>query len=441
MKFITVILLLFIFTFAGFAQNTSKVLGVANGRDFTSADLDPNVRLVWEGFPSQLIQLRKALLEQQIADILLQMEAAEQKISPEEIVAKEVTKKVATPSNEEIKAVFDANKSQIGDKTLEEIRPQIVSFLRQEPEQKAWLALTSKLKDKYKVKYEKDVNSENLNLNDVLAAIGTAKITFGDFERKNASELYEYEANIYEQTFDSLQQAIDSALILAESQAAGIPPNQFVAREITNKMKEFSPMEEEKLQADLRNRLYKKYKAEIFIKEPKPFIQTVSADDDPFSGKADAPVTVIMFTDFQCPACSAVHPILKQVIAEYGDKIKFVVRDFPLTNIHQNAFNAALAANAANKQGKFFEYTELLYNNQNSLDNASLKKFAVELGLDSKRFEKDFADKPLAEEIRKDMKDGETYGVNGTPSIFVNGYKIRTLSASAFRKAIERALK
>ncbi|MGI8668830.1 MAG: thioredoxin domain-containing protein [Aridibacter sp.] len=441
MKFITAILLLLTFTFVSFAQNTSNILGVANGRDFTSADLDPNVRPIWESFPGQFIQLRKTLLERQIIDTLLNLEANEQKISSEELVDKEVTKKVANPSAAEIKAVYDANKTQIGDKTLEEIRPQIINFLKQDAEQKTRFAFITQLKAKYKVKYENDVTSPNLKNDDALATIGEFKITNKDFERKNALQLYEYEANVAEQAINSLQQTMDSALILAESQALGIPPNQYIAKEITNKMKDFSPAEEEKLQTELRNKLYTKYKANIFIKEPQPFLQSISADDDPFYGKQNAPVTVIMFTDFQCPACAATHPILKQVIAEYGDKIKFIVRDFPLTQIHENAFNAALAANAANKQGKYFEYTELLYDNNKSLDVESLKKYATEAGLDVKKFEKDFADKTLAEEIRKDMKDGESYGVNSTPSIFVNGYKVRTLSASAFRKAIERALK
>ncbi len=441
MKFITVILLLLTFTFVSFAQNTSNILGVANGRDFTSADLDPNVRPIWESFPGQFIELRKTLLERQIIDTLLNLEANEQKISSEELVAKEVTKKVANPSAAEIKAVYDANKTQIGDKTLEEIRPQIINFLKQDAEQKTWIAFITQLKSKYKVKYENDVTSPNLKADDVLTNIGEFKITNKDFERKNALQLYEYEANVAEQAINSLQQAMDSALILAESQALGIPPSQYIAQEITNKMKDFSPAEEEKLQTELRNKLYAKYKANIFIKEPQRFLQSISADDDPFYGKQNAPVTVIMFTDFQCPACAATHPILKQVIAEYGDKIKFVVRDFPLTNIHKNAFNAALAANVASKQGKYFEYTELLYDNNKLLDVESLKKYAAEAGLDVKKFEKDFADKTLAQEIRKDVKDGTSYGVNGTPSIFVNGYKVRTLSAAAFRKAIERALK
>ncbi len=170
-------------------------------------------------------------------------------------------------------------------------------------------------------------------------------------------------------------------------------------------------------------------------------MQNISVDDDPAQGKTTAPVTIVMFTDFQCSACSATYPVLKQAIAEYADKIRFVERDFPLITIHENAFQAALAAGAANAQGKFFEYTEVLYKNQNALDKDSLKKYAADLGLNVKQFELDLASPKIADEVRKDMEDGKTYGISGTPTIYVNGVKVRNLSAEAFRSAIERALK
>ncbi len=148
-----------------------------------------------------------------------------------------------------------------------------------------------------------------------------------------------------------------------------------------------------------------------------------------------------MFTDFQCPACSATHPVLQKVLAEYGAKIRFVVRDFPLTQLHSNAFIAAQAADAANAQGKFFEYTELLYKNQDSLDIASLKRFAARSGLNQAQFDADLDSGKYADEVKRDMRDGTEYGIEGTPTIYVNGVKVRQLSAKAFRQAIDRALK
>ena len=203
-----------------------------------------------------------------------------------------------------------------------------------------------------------------------------------------------------------------------------------------------SPMMNVKeLQNDLAKRLFKKYNANFLLKEPEPLVLNISIENEPAQGKPNAPVTVVMFTDFQCPACSAVYPVLKKVVLEYGDKVRLVVRDFPLVNLHENAFNAALAANAANAQGKFFVYKELLYKNQENLDKASLIKYAEQIGLNIEQFKLDLENKKFADEVRADMADGKSYGINATPTIFVNGVKVRELSAENFRNAIEKVLK
>ncbi len=125
----------------------------------------------------------------------------------------------------------------------------------------------------------------------------------------------------------------------------------------------------------------------------------------------------------------------------YADKIRFVVRDFPLVSIHENAYRAALAANAAHAQGKFFEYTEILYANQSKLDDASLIGYAAQIGLNVKQFEADLKSKKYASDIEKDIADGKTLGISGTPTIYVNGVKVRQFSPENFRRAIEQALK
>jgi protein-disulfide isomerase len=168
-------------------------------------------------------------------------------------------------------------------------------------------------------------------------------------------------------------------------------------------------------------------------------VQSISVDDDPVRGDAKAPVTIVEFTDFQCPACAALQPILEQVMKTYSNKVRLVVRDFPL-NRHANARKAAEAANAANAQGKFFEYTALLFQRQDKLDPASLKKYASELGLDRARFDLDLDGGKYAAEVRHDMDDGEMYGVDSTPAVFVNGVALREMSAAALRALIDRGL-
>jgi protein-disulfide isomerase len=132
------------------------------------------------------------------------------------------------------------------------------------------------------------------------------------------------------------------------------------------------------------------------------------------------------------------HSVLEEVLKPYGNSVRFVVRDFPLSN-HENALKAAEAANAAFAQGKFFEYTALLYKRQNALTVPSLKKYASELGLNRTRFDAAIDNGTYAAEIKHDIEDGEIYGVGSTPTIFINGVMLRTLSADALREAIDRA--
>jgi len=441
MKLLAAFFCLILFSLSSSAQTSDEILATANNQNFTLKDLSPIARESFENLPQKISSLRTELLARQIADVLLNAEASARKITVEKLIAAEMKRRVPNPTEAEIKALFDANRAAFGSKTLAEVRPQILAYLRREPEQKALETYIASLKTKYKVVLPNDVNAANLKPTDVLTTINGKQITAQVFEEKAKPTLYETQMSVYELVRDSLEKTVYSALISTEAKSLGLESEDFVAREITNKMKDFSTEEREQLETNLEKRLFEKYNVKFLLKEPAPFVQNISTDDDPARGKANAPVTVVMFSDFQCPACAATHPVLQKVLAEYGDKIRFVVRDFPLTQIHNNSFKAAQAATAANAQGKFFEYIELLYKNQDSLDTASLKRFASEISLNRKQFDADLDGGKFSSEVKKDMQDGVSYGVNSTPTIFVNGVQVRELSARSFRNAIERALK
>jgi protein-disulfide isomerase len=133
------------------------------------------------------------------------------------------------------------------------------------------------------------------------------------------------------------------------------------------------------------------------------------------------------------------QPVLDEVLKSYGNKVRFVVRDFPL-NVHANARKAAEAANAANAQGKFFEYALILFKHQDALDVPSLKKYASDLGLNRAQFDAALDSGKFAGEVRHDIDDGEKYGIDGTPAIFINGVALTELSNEALRAAIDKAL-
>jgi protein-disulfide isomerase len=168
----------------------------------------------------------------------------------------------------------------------------------------------------------------------------------------------------------------------------------------------------------------------------------VSADDDPSQGPADAKVTVIEFSDFQCPYCARFQAdTLPQIMQNYGDKIRFVYRDFPLTSLHQYALKAAEASQCANEQGAYWKYHDMLFQNQSALDDASLKNYAATLQLDTATFNQCLDSDKYMSEVQKDYQDGLAAGVQGTPAFFVNGNLIEGAQPYAvFKAAIDQAL-
>jgi len=170
-------------------------------------------------------------------------------------------------------------------------------------------------------------------------------------------------------------------------------------------------------------------------------VANVSADDDPFLGSPAAPVAIVCFLDYSCGACSEVQETLAQIVEAYGDQVRFVFRDFPLGGPGTPSFNAALAAECADQQGKFWEMRDLLFANQPAFDRGSLRSYAASLGLDALTFDGCLSAAETTAEVEQDYADGQSYGVSSTPTCFVNGRRlVGTVSFSVFRRAVDEAL-
>ncbi|MEN2402559.1 thioredoxin domain-containing protein [Flavobacterium sp. MC2016-06] len=149
---------------------------------------------------------------------------------------------------------------------------------------------------------------------------------------------------------------------------------------------------------------------------------TVSITDHAI-GRTDAEIVIVEYGDYQCPYCGAAYPVLKEIVNKYGKEIKFVFRNFPLSEMHQYARPAALAAEAAALQGKFWEMHDAIYENQQYLNENLLFELAKKLKLDLNKFKTDINKPELAEKVDSDFESGVMSGVNGTPSLFVNDRK------------------
>ena len=181
------------------------------------------------------------------------------------------------------------------------------------------------------------------------------------------------------------------------------------------------------------------------MEAPEAPVQRIeaSADDDPALGDKNAPVTIIEFSDFQCPFCARFHQqTFPQINEEYvkKGKVRFVYRDYPLP-FHQFAQKASEAAECADEQGKFWQYHEEIFKNQQALSIENLKKWATDLGLDSKKFNGCLDSGKMAAEVQKDLQEGGSYGASGTPAFFINGKLISGAQPyQAFKQAIDSEL-
>jgi protein-disulfide isomerase len=266
-------------------------------------------------------------LDELISEQLLEKEAKARNVTTEQLVATEITAKTAAPTDAEIQKVYDDNKAQLQGQTLEQVKPRIVEFLKQQKEAERQQAFLTELKGKYKTT--------------------------------------------------------------------------------------------------------------IALKPPKVDVST--AGRPARGGNEQAPVTIVEFSDYECPFCKRAEETVKKVLAAYGDKIRFVYRHYPL-EFHATARPAAEASACAGAQGKFWEYHDKLFASSD-LTDAKLKALAGEVGVDQAKFDECFAKKQFKGDIDKDMADASSVGVTGTPAFFING---RMLSGAQpfekFKEVIDEEL-
>ena len=167
----------------------------------------------------------------------------------------------------------------------------------------------------------------------------------------------------------------------------------------------------------------------------------VTEDRDHIQGPVTAAVTLVQYGDYECPYCGAAYPIIKEVQARMGERLRFVFRNFPISTSHPHAEQAAEAAEAADAQGRFWEMHDVLYENQRRLRDQDLRAYAEQLELDMVRFDKELAEHVHAERVHEDFLSVVRSGVNGTPTFYINGarhdggYDVETLVAALDRAA------
>jgi protein-disulfide isomerase len=442
---------------------------VLNGRTITSAEFEPALRQDIESVDREIAEKKRELLDLQINTLLLQAEARKRGITTSQLYALEVTSKIAQPTPAEIKKFIEDNQQVMSGLDREGAGAQIASYMVSQREEKISEQFVQRLKKTYPVVPGTDINTTVLKDDAVVATVAGQPLNAGVISERLKPIAYRLRMTAYEAAKKGADELVRNLLLLDEANKRGIGPEQIIRTEITEKTKPPTEAEVRKfydenkarinsdfdsvrnqigtylqeqnrqqLETELSARLRKGANIRWLLTEPPQPVQAISTDDDPSRGDVNSPVTIVEFTDFQCPSCAMMHPIIEDVLKSYGNNVRLVVRDFPLGQ-HENALKAAEAANAANAQGKFFEYIALLYKRQKALDTPSLKKYASELGLNRQKFDAALDSGTYSAEIKHDIADAEIYGVGSTPTIFVNGVMLRVLSTEGLRQAIDRA--
>jgi protein-disulfide isomerase len=273
-------------------------------------------------------------------------------------------------------------------------------------------------------------------------------------DRQASAQMFDVEDQRHTILENALESMINQSLFQAEARRRGMSVDKLMAAEVDAKIAPVTDAEKraqyeaikdrvkdqpeaeilrriedgmrQDRQAERReafaNELWTKARATILLDAPR---LTVDPDKAPAQGPASAPVTIVEYSDFQCPYCSRAAAALRQVRQHYGDRVRLVFRNFPLTQIHPNAQKAAEAASCASEQGRFWEMHDRLFEKQEQLAPADLKRYASDLGLNAAAFARCLDSGKAAKRVQQDVAAAEQLGVRGTPGIFVNGRVFR----------------
>jgi protein-disulfide isomerase len=306
----------------------------------------------------------------------------------------------------------------------------------------------------------------------VVATYNGGKITAGELEKEVRPQIAELENKMYQARKQTLEQMAMERIVKAEAAKAGLsdqdyirkrveeapvaPPTEAQERQFYDRLKSGGQIPPDATFESLKDRIGQalmnqqrqsqmqkvigelQKQANLKVDLPQPRIQV--AAEGPARGPKDAPVTIVEFSDFECPYCGAAHDTVEQVMSTYAGKVRLVYRQFPL-NFHPHAAKAAEASLCAADQGKFWEYHEALFKNQKKLDLPDLKAHATEVGLDANKFSQclDSGDKKKA--VDADQQAGLAAGVGGTPAFFINGIFLNGAQPlDEFKKVIDGEL-
>ena len=458
------------------AKAPPDVVAIVNGVSIAKRDIDEPTKERVLNLQRQVIEARNRALDLLINSKVMEAEAKKRGISVVKLIDEEVKSKVKEPTEAGAQAFYGQNKGRI-QADFKERQDDIIDYLRtqrvrEEVKEVNKYAHQLRAAAEVKILVEKITppKSESDRAH-VLASVNGESITLGDVEDALRPLVFNVQKEVYDLRKRELDLIINGMLLEQEAYKRKITSRSLLEAEVTSKVKKITEedaralyeqnkekagtdyahsrdriiqylqdREQQNAEEAFAGRLRQAASIQVFLTPPDPPVYAIATDDQPSKGRQDAPVTIIEFTDHECPGCAQAQPIIEKLMKEYDGRMRLVVRDFPLEQ-HENAFKAAEAAEAAREQGKYWEYVALLLPNRSALGVDKLKEYASQIGLDRKKFDAALDSGKFADKVQRDLRDGWRLGINSTPTVFVNGQRIGEMNYESLKVAIEAALK
>ena len=488
MKILFAFLIMFAMSAPLFAQNPAEqqardcgcedkplpdVLGTVNGVKITKLDLSPETRAQVDQLQQQVIEARQRELNLQIDSMLLESEAKKRGVTASQVIKDDVIAKVPAPTDADAQAFYEKNKASFKTEFKDE-KNNILEYLRYQRQQEQAQKLAERLRAAAQVKVLAQPSAppaSNADRARVLAIVNDKQITMGDIENSLRPLIFNVQEQVYGLRKEDLELKINDMLLTQEAQKKSITTRALLDAEVSAKVPRVTDAQAQAFYEQNKDRIsgeFVQLKAQIvqYMQErdeqqatlafaeqlrrastiqinltaPESPTFSIATDDQPVKGTANALVTIVAFTDFECPSCAREHPVLERIVNEFGDRVRLIARDFPLSQ-HANARKAAEAAEAAREQGKYWEYAAMLFRNQSALSIDKLRQYATELHLDRARFDASLDSGKFVEKVQRDVIDGHKLGVNRTPTLYINGKRLSDNSYESLKSAVEAALK
>lgn len=428
--------------------------------DFKAAlapQIDPQIK--------KLKEMRLQGIDTLIIDRILEKEAGAVKLDVPSYIRKFVDPKVKDVTEAEINDWFAKNP---GGPTDSAARFRVKAWLKDQKRIETIKATAESMKKNHRISVMTAANTADAEGQRVLALLDEEPIRKADLDEFLKAQLYDIKKQIYnirkmavdQRAFPLLLEAeakrrsttvqilinteiLDKAPMATSQEIESVyyankfpKPLEQMRGEIANHLRQQAIAKQEQLLfADLAKKDPIQYSLPGIV-EPTFKIETMGK---PSKGSPNAPVTIVEFSDYECPYCAQIQPVLNQLLNLYAGKVRLVAREFPIVT-HQFSRKASQAALSAHSQGKYFEYTALLYRNQLDLSEPALIRLAQQVGLNIAQLKADIAANRYDTAIDLDMDDAKRVGLTSTPTFFINGRRLEQITLQGFKEAIEREL-